>query len=610
VTLSEPVRSMPFTDLHVVAIVADAHTIELMERVIVGSFDRLTVATDLAEGLARAASEVPDLVFVDVTLGKNAGLAVVHHLRAVSPGVQVYALARAEHLAIGAQAVALGGAGVLVMPLSGDELLTAMADVRTRRAEREERLRLERQNAASNRAASVVARIAEIADARNRREGAERLAEVLVQGAGAKLALIYLPAGEGSRQLMRAAMLGEAADAPSFCDDMEVLGYASERGLEVVRLTVQREHYGLVLLGGLPHRVDEEPLPLVELVATQAATALALIGEREKSNRGAMKDPSSRAYTFAYFVDVAGREIDKARRHKRRFALATLTVEIDSQALPRVDVAIDDPLPSSELTTSEREPSVETAERVLGVVRDTDVLARVDEHEFYLLLPETGGMGAHTCRRRILRQLGGLGGVRRSDGGGFALTMGVATFPHDGGDLSQLLRVAKHRAEVSSGSVVRRLGLERMTLSDVVDSLFWSVSDPASRKDHGIEWPRSIELPVMDLAGLAIGAVNDALRGGSVRVVASLRSGMCVGSAVRSALGIDRDDVRCDLVDVTGVPSCDDLEVLCMVAEHGAYVLLGRAERHLVRAVHTADPVLADLVMQRLGEAAGMRLVD
>jgi GGDEF domain-containing protein/ActR/RegA family two-component response regulator len=614
-------------ELHVVAVVADASTIQLMHRTLDTSGDRLTVATDLAEGLARAASEVPDVVLVDVALGKNAGLAVVHHVRAISPGVQVYALARAEHLALGAQAVALGGTGVLMMPLSGDELLTALSDVRTRRAEREVRMRLEREAAASRRGVSVVTQVAEIAEARNRRDAAERLARLLVESAGAKRALVYLPAGEGSRQLMRVSTAGNVPESPAFCDDMEVLSWAADAGLEVIRLTVRKEHMGLVLLGGAPRRGVVEPFPFVELMAAQAATALALIGEREKSHRGAMKDPSSSAYTFAYFVDVAGREIDKARRHGRRFALATLSIEPGVEEPAGVETGLADagtshvpsePLPSTERASDQpssdflhpREPSVEVAERVLSVVRDTDVLARVDETEFYLLLPETGGMGAHTCRRRILRQIGRARGQRQASGPTFELTVGVATFPHDGSDLSQLLRVAKHRADASRNSVVRRMRLDRLALGDLVDALFWKLGDITGAHDGGCDLPRSVELPIMDLVGLAVAAVDEAARGGAVRVVATQHSGMCIGSAVRTALSAADDEVRFDAVDVSHVPGCGDLEALGIIAEHGAYSLVGRLERSVVRAVHAADPVFADLLVQRLGEAAGVRLVD
>jgi DNA-binding response OmpR family regulator/GGDEF domain-containing protein len=583
--------------LHVIGIVADAATLELMDKTLRNTGDVFSVATDLAEGLARTAAEAPDLVFVDVSLGRNAGLAVVHHVRAITPNVAIYALARPDSLELGSQAVALGGSGVLLLPLSGDELLTALSEVRTRKAEREHRHRLEREAVLSRRGASLVARVAEVAEARSRREAADRLAHALLFGAAAKCALVYLPAGEGSRQLMRSAAVGEPLEAPSFCDDMELLNFAAEHELEVVRLSVRREHCGLVLLGGLPRRADgETALPLADVVTAQAATALALIGEREQSTRSAMKDPSSSAYTFAYFVDVAGREIDKARRYGRRFALATLGIG-------------DGPESNKD---GARAPSVEAAERVLGVVRDTDVLARVDESEFYLLLPETGGMGAHTCRRRVMRQLAGPGGLRRGDGRSIDITMGVATFPHDGSDLSQLLRVAKHRAEVSRRSVVRKLALDRLPLGELIDTLFWNVCEvaPEGRDDLGIETPRGIELPAMDVVGLAVATVNEALRGGAARVVATQRSGMSVGAAVRSALGRDREDVRFDAVDVSDTVGCEDLEALVVIAEHGTYSLVGRTDRGIVRALHLADPLFADLAIQRLGDAAGVRLFD
>lgn len=577
--------------LSVMAIADDRATIDLMQRTLSGSGDTLSVATNLAEGLARTAAEVPDIVFVDVSLGRNAGLAVVHHLRALAPTVQVYAMARADRLELGTQAVSLGGAGLVMLPLSGDELLTVLADVRARRSERLLREKLQREAAESRRGASLLSRVMELGEARSRREASEHLANLLQQEAGVRRALVYLPAGEGSRQLVRTAVCGDAGDSPSFCDEMELLGWAGRAQLEVVRLALRKETCGLVLVDRPLSRDDEQGLPLVGLIGAQAATALALIAAREQSHRGAMKDPSSSAYTFAYFVDVAGREIDKARRHGRRFALATIAIEGEPESFDGL----------------ERDASVETVERVLGAVRDTDVLARVDEHEFYLLLPETGGTGAHTCRRRVMRQLGGPGGLRRGNGPSVELCMGVATYPHDGADLSTLLRVAKHRAEASRRSVVRRLDLERLPLGELLDALLWGLSD---EDGVGIEQPRSIELPAMDLVGLALTALGEASRGGGVRIAATQRPGMSIGSAVRAALGREREDVRLHAADVSDSPGCRDLEILSIVAEHGAYALVGRVDRGVVRAIHAADPLLADLLAQRLGQASGTRVVD
>ncbi len=575
------VRGEPGAELFVLAVIGDPEQARLFARVFAESGDSCVIATDLAEGLARSASEVPEVVFVDVAMGDGAGVAIVHHLRAVAPQAQVFALADEAHVQLATQAMALGASGLLVLPVSGDELLTAVAPVRTRLAERAERYALEEAATISRRGLSLASRVAELALHSDRNRAAADLAQVFAEATAADPVLVYLPAGQRSRQLMCAHAQGEIADAPSFCEEMELLQHARAQDWDVVPLAISKERSGLVVLGERRRGpgVDE----LVQLIAGQAATTFALIGEREHSHRGAMKDPSSSAYTFAYFVDVAGREIDKARRHGRRFALATIAVD--------------------EAANPDGPPSVASVERILGAVRDTDVLARVDEREFYLLLPETGGIGAHICRRRVQRGVEADG--RRGHSAGLSLTMGVATYPHDGTGLSRLLRVAKHRAEASQESLARRLELHRMPLPEILDTLLWQAPSGSSA-----EQPRSFELPQMDMLGVAVAAVREAMRSERARVVVTKRSGVSLGMAVKAHLR-DREGVEVVTVDLSAQAELADLEVLALLAEHGCYVLLGRTERcGLMRAIHSADPLLLDLVVQRLGEAAGLRLLE
>jgi GGDEF domain-containing protein len=365
--------------------------------------------------------------------------------------------------------------------------------------------------------------------------------------------------------------------------------------VEVVRLALKREHSGIVLLSGLPTAgpEQEEALRVVNLIATQATTALALIGAREQSHRGSMKDPASSAYTFAYFVDVAGREIDMARRHGRRFALATVGIQYQ---IPRFDA-------------EQAEPSVVAAERVLAAVRDTDVLARVDANEFYLLLPETGGLGAHACRRRVVSQLEAQNSTT-APGTALSVVVGVATFPHDGSDLSHLLRVAKFRADASQNSVVLHMGLSTMALADIADVLLAHVGGGRPPGVDSLDLPHYIELPAVDLVAVALGAVSEAMRGGHTRVYTTHHAGISIGGAVRAELVRDGEGVRFDTVDVSGHPGCANLEVLTIVAEHATYALIGRNEGNLVRAVHAADPLLVDLLVRRLAETAGVRFAD
>ena len=168
--------------------------------------------------------------------------------------------------------------------------------------------------------------------------------------------------------------------------------------------------------------------------------------------------------------------------------------------------------------------------------------------------------------------------------------------------------MAKHRAEVSRRSVVRRLGLDRLPLAEIVDALFWSASDRENEAASSSRATSSCRR--WTSSGWRSARSNEAIRGGATRIVASQRTGVSIGAAVRSTLGRDREDVRFDAVDLSAIAGCADLEVLALVSEHAAYTLLGRGDRGVVRAVHTADPVFADLVMSRVGEAVGLRLVD
>ena len=478
-----------------------------------------------------------------------------------------------------------------MLPLSGDEVVRTVGSVRAAHAERAERIQLRKIASTAERAKKLSHALADVSAANSRRDASERVTALLCQAGAAQLVL-YMPTGEGSRQWMRLSRAGGVDSSPSFAEEMEILGWAQEEGFEVVRLVLNRQSVCLILLGTGQTPLMSEVVDLLGMVGTQIATALSLATEREQSSRGAMKDPRSSAYTFAYFVDITGREIDKARRYGRRFALAILGVE-----LPKAG----DGQPGAD-------PGIQVAEQVLASVRDTDVLARVDEGEFYLLLPETGGTGAHTCRRRVMRQLFGATELLPSADCTIEIAMGVATFPQDGLDLSQLLRIARHRADVSRHSPVRRLGLDRLSLPEILDSLLWRL-DEASQ-GLGMEAPQIISMPMLDAVGLVLAVVNEACRGGETKVVACVHTGMSLGGAIRGGLSPEREQLQIEIVDLNAFAACKDLEVLVVIAEHGVYSMIGRCSGGNLQALHSAEPVLADLLVQRLGELARTRLLD
>jgi GGDEF domain-containing protein/ActR/RegA family two-component response regulator len=573
--------------LTVLAIVDSPSVGQLFSRVFSTPDDRILVATTLPEGLTLAASEKPDLAFVDVSLGHNAGLALVHHVRAVAPNATVFALATEAALHIGAQAVALGGAGLIIMPPSGDELLSAAAEVRARLASVSERKSLAHQADFARRAAESAVRIAALAECSDRRDSAKRLAQIFADTAGAKSAALYMPASEGSSELIQAGIVGSIPNSPTFADEMGLVTFAHRDECEVVPLSLRQLAEGHVLLQGLSATLGTQERLALELMAGQAATTLALLGERERSTRGAIKDLTTSAYTFAYFVDIAGREIDKARRYGRRFALATVALDENSKSAP-----------------------TDLAEVILSAVRDTDVLARVDEQEFYLLMPETGGVGAQSCRRRVLQsaaQRAGRGGVGGDLPAG--LTIGVSTYPHDGTDLSRLLRAAKRRAEMSRGSVVRTLNLDGLGLSSLVNELMVR-SRRGGAAEPNFEGARPIDLSLREAVDLAISAVTEAMRGGPTFVAVAHHPELGLSSSVRAHLGHEREDLSLHILDLRAAEGCEDLQVLTVIAEHGAYLLVGRSDGVGLRGLHGSDPILVDLITLRSGQTAGVRLLD
>ena len=578
--------------LRVLSVVAEPSVAELMQGVFSQAGDEIVSLTDLAQAVANAQTLMPDMVFLDVCFPQQTALPLVHHILAVAREAELVALARPEHLDLAAAALSLGAATIIIAPPTGDELLVAARAVREKRASARLRSVLQDQVSAAHKAMLATIELAGLAAERSRGPVHRGVTELFRQATGAPLAALYVPAGEGAAELRQAACAGTFDASTTFVDAAALNRFVEGARLNLVPLVTGQVAVGYLVLGPLASVFSASSQPYLALLAAQAVTALALVTERETSRRSAIKDPETSAYTFAYFVDVAGREIDKAKRHGRRFSLSTVTVGEPT--------ALDVAGPSSPL---------DVAEVVLGAIRDSDVLARADDREFLLLLPETGGIGAHVCRHRLLH-VAGRGDDAQRPPRLRGVAVGVATYPHDGTDLTHLLRVAKRRAEASSRSVVHRLRLDRMPLPELVDSLLWDADIAQGRVDKVAESPRALELPWEDVLALIGVVVEQVCRGGETILVVTEREGLDVVAAVKSHLGPGREDVTLRVLDVRHHEGCSDVDILAVVAEHGAYVLLGRSSHGTFHGVHASDSLLADLTLERLGKLAGVRLLD
>lgn len=507
--------------LRVLVVTLDRDDAKFVSAVLSDHGDEAHVAEGVTDALVRLTREPFDLVLLSLAMPHGDGLALVHHLRALYPDVDVVCIANATEIEQSAHAMALGVLTTVMRPLTGDAVLVAADRARERRLLIRERARLSVEGATSRRRSATYARCAAFVSETEHEAIATRVLDACAGEVPSIAAAIYVPDGSSGQRLVRVAASGQIERLPKELDATDVAG------LSPTDLVLQSgAHVRVFLLGDaavacvvelLREReapLDTDQLEALEVVAALGTAAFAAAKKVDLIARGGIKDPETSAYTFAYFGDAAGREIDRATRHGRRFGL--LTVAIDG--LDRAREALD--------AHAALELRRMTTDAILDAVRDSDVLARVEDDEFYLLLPETGLLGALTCRRRIEERLQML---REATHGRapepLVPVIGVAVYPQDGSDLGRLLRAARRRAERSRRGVFRKLGLAGMPFWDQLDVLLGSEDESALGRDGTISLHLDLRRAHDDEALVRHAAMTDAL----VPVIA----GELVADAVR-----------------------------------------------------------------------------
>lgn len=544
--------------------------------------DRLLLARDVNEAIDLASSEEIHLAIVDVSLDEGTALALVHHIPAISPGARVVVVADRADLARGADAIAVGADSLHLLPLSGDTIATTIGAARDRVLDGRERRTLAAELAAERKRRELRDRVLRRSQRGEAAEATRALVEGLVeQGAARGAALYYeVPSVDGSPRHRRAAAAGSLLSLPHETADLLELGRSSS--LFIWSLPFAGEDLGALV-------ADE---PADERVVTgiiELASLILALSTRDARSAGIAVETydQGRLCSPAYLHVLGPRELDRARRHGRRLALLVLSA------------------------TSLRA----YAPALLESLRSSDVLVENGSDELVLLLPETGSFGALACRKRILSRVlenprsRPLPAIQMDSS--TRVGIGAATFPHDGDELGVLLRVAKNRAEADAKSVVHRLDLATKTLAELVDELrLHPLTEAGTRSTY------PLDLSLSGLATLVEYVCQDAKRAGHATFLATDHPGKGLNSIARSLLpspNVDssrrraRPDRRTravrttvELRDVQRLPGASDILAVVVRAEHGVWVSCGRLERDRYVGVHASDPMLADLITDRL----------
>ncbi len=447
--------------LRVLVVASEADDARFVRNVLEDNGDDVRVSDDVTDALGHLTRVTVDVAFVALSLPRGDGLALVHHIRALYPAVDVIVMSAPSEMEETAHAIALGVLQQVPTPLTGDAILVAADRARERRVLIADRARLAKERSISERRTATYARCASFVAEIDARAVAERILEACVGEVPVDGAALYAPAHLGQVELEQITSQGDVHQLPTRLDEDALLTIDPTMPVQELDDEVRLNLLGdsdvaAVIILRPTNALNDHARASLAIVGALGTAAYAAARKVDAIARAGIKDPDTSAYTFAYFGDVAARELDRASRHNRRFALLTLRFEgiLELRSLLGADAF--------------GQVRRTLTDSILDAVRDSDVLARVEDAEYYLLLPESGRLGASATRERILR----LTEERLASGGDpVEPAVGIAVYPTDGRDLGRLLRVGRRRAEAGKLGVAPRLKLHRLDLWPAVEAL-------------------------------------------------------------------------------------------------------------------------------------------
>lgn len=210
------------------------------------------------------------------------------------------------------------------------------------------------------------------------------------------------------------------------------------RSLAGVPLRSERVAYGsLFVLHARPGFFRPENVRRLEVVAAQAASALARARAFEEARRLAITDELTGCYNTRYFTERLAEEVERAKRYGHALSL----IMIDSDSLKIVNDRFGHEEGNRHL--------VEVANTIRQHVRSTDIVARFGGDEFLILQPETELAAALVTADRIRAAAGRPFTSASGATVEVSVSGGVAAYPASADSANELFRQADHALYVS-----------------------------------------------------------------------------------------------------------------------------------------------------------------
>jgi len=271
---------------------------------------------------------------------------------------------------------------------------------------------------------------------------------------------------EGSRFFLSQSGLGEQTmRGDPFLEEAVATG-GKHPGIREQRLYIplmhQKKPIGLVKVGTRTERKTfrERDLYVARIVADYTASSWRNANRMAQMEKVSLRDPETHSYSMGFLTDYFEKERYKAGRFRRPLSLVFLIVENLSFLAERT---------RESLATAALSGLVASMEKVL---RDSDLIARIEPNRFCVVFPETDAFGALLAARRLRKAIRA---EARIEYLGLEYTLETyfmtASYPRDGRNLQDLRRIAEEKYQRQRKSPFHRMHLGGKSLWNMFDAL-------------------------------------------------------------------------------------------------------------------------------------------
>nr|BDT36208.1 response regulator [Myxococcus sp. MH1] len=569
--------------------------------------------------LEEAARTPFDLVITDVVMPGVDGFALTARLRERDPDQEVILVSQRTDIKGSEMALRSGAADCLAKPVDEADLVLAVDRALERAALRKERAQLRDENMEFARFHNLHQRCLELISQSDLEWLQERIISELSAVCDAQSAALWVLDDRGDlvlrayrglldKQFLAERMSPEGPLAIRLKDAQPWFARDERSAVLYVPLMATGEIVGLAQLSDpLAGDFRQEHSRDARVLADFAAVGVKNGRRMMALQRLGLRDRETAAYNLSYFTDYASKEIYKARRYGRTFSL--LTFSIDNLPLVRV-----------------RQGAADAKKAVRGIIkalskiiRDSDVIAKASDQEFYLLLPETDFFGAMMFVRRAVAAVREEPEVQDVEQRlPLALVGGASTFPKDGEDFDELVHRCRRRMDERRASLQRRLMLDGLPFWDEVDLLLGTPNSPKLPVDERAEPSRRGKVADVLFDELQAEIARELMRDPGSRGLLyvggpEIRSDLPIAAGLESAPPDLSSRIyllgrRMDLeshpaltpVFLEGDERVARHEFILWLSESAAYALIQRRGRGATWGFHTSDTAVVDGLISKL----------